>query len=101
MNLQKILLIILVNVHLIKTNHVKLKTKWLNQLLTRTKRTLPSIYSMSYKNNERPCPTKCNCNYDTINCNDLIESCDECVEWSQIDFNQIEYMLVKCKFIEE
>ena len=38
---------------------------------------------------QKPCPASCTCSYDTINCNELIERCDECVHWSQIDFNQI------------
>lgn len=40
----------------------------------------------------KPCPSSCTCSYDTINCNDLIDSCVECVHWRQIDFNQITHM---------
>ena len=76
------------------------KDKWLKNLLSRTKRSIDGYYSMTHKdlffgqsakeiNKQRPCPDKCNCNYDTINCNELIDSCTECVHWNQIDFNQI------------
>lgn len=43
-------------------------------------------------NNDRPCPRGCTCNFDTINCNDLIDQCAECSHWSKIDFNQIGQM---------
>jgi hypothetical protein len=38
---------------------------------------------------QRPCPLNCSCNYDTIYCNDIIETCEECIYWSQIDFNRV------------
>ena len=37
----------------------------------------------------RPCPINCSCNFDTIYCNDIIETCEECKYWSQIDFNRV------------
>ena len=42
-----------------------------------------------YAHQQRPCPVNCSCNYDTIYCNDLIETCPECIYWSQIDFNRV------------
>jgi hypothetical protein len=70
------------------------KIAWVNQLLSRTKRSLSTDFLISEPSlfSQRPCPTNCTCNYDTINCNDLIEKCDECSHWSQIDFNQIVQM---------
>lgn len=74
------------------------QTIWLKEHLARTKRsdnallTSPVSYSFPKISFPRPCPNECNCNYDTINCNDLIKKCDECVHWPQIDFNQIEHM---------
>ena len=38
---------------------------------------------------QKPCPINCSCNYDTIYCNDLIETCEDCKYWSQIDFNRV------------
>lgn len=38
----------------------------------------------------QPCPSLCTCHYEIINCNDLIDSCQECAHWRQIDFNQIQ-----------
>lgn len=84
----------------------KRKTEWLKQHLSRTKRSFSNTDNgfqtqqnreyYNYKKakdsdnlHQRPCPINCNCNYDTINCNDLIDTCDECLHWPQIDFNQI------------
>lgn len=77
----------------------KQKDQWLEGLLKRTKRSLDPTHNhnrhailLQQDRLQRPCPTNCNCNYDTVNCNDLIETCEECVHWSQIDFNQIVQM---------
>lgn len=79
-------------------NLINLKNKWLRKHLLnsnnnhhRSKRSPNSIFSNDdlLVQSQRPCPKNCNCNYDTINCNDLIDTCYECVHWPQIDFNQI------------
>ena len=67
--------------------HHKQKTLWLKHLLA--KRSPPDFTLYATK---RPCPRGCNCNYDTINCNDLVTHCAECEHWHQIDINQIECM---------
>ena len=83
------------------------KNQWLKNLLSRTKRSVYSEYAIpgskiqeNFAHTDtflktRPCPNACNCNYDTINCNDLIDTCVECELWQQIDFNQIENMKPK------
>ena len=91
-------------------NNFRRKKQWLQHLLSRTKRSPLSEYAIpldtslnlgnrghvdttaTFVPTPRPCPKECNCNYDTINCNDLIASCDECTHWQQIDFNQIQRM---------
>lgn len=47
---------------------------------------------VKYQQQTKPCPRSCTCSYDTINCNDLIDACPECVHWRQIDFNQISHI---------
>lgn len=60
---------------------VRLKRQWANERRRRDE-----------DEANKPCPSSCTCNYDLINCNDLIESCAECLHWRQIDFNQIVQM---------
>jgi hypothetical protein len=61
-----------------------------NQIKSNNPSSSSSSYSLfNHYQINRPCPKNCNCNFDTINCNDLVESCTECVHWSKIDFNQI------------
>lgn len=43
-------------------------------------------------NQQKPCPESCTCNYNIINCNTLIDSCRECLQWREIDFNQITHI---------
>ena len=93
-----------------KLNYLnRAKRNWLVGLLSRTRRDL-SPESPAYDNGDhneyriktpasssssssnRPCPSRCNCNFDTMNCNDLLARCAECLHWSKIDFNQIREM---------
>jgi hypothetical protein len=76
------------------------KDAWLDSHLSRSRRNLfqldeidkSSDAALRSRHFYRPCPRNCNCNFDTINCNDLIDQCTECVHWSKIDFNQIGQM---------
>lgn len=65
------------------------KKEWLDTHLART-RSKRSVLESSFYSKNRPCPSTCNCNYETMNCNDLISECPECEHWSEIDFNQIQ-----------
>ena len=70
------------------------KNLWLRNLVSRSRRSYEEANNAAAHQNKlnkqtRPCPSGCTCSYDTINCNELIDQCDECVNWHQIDFNQI------------
>lgn len=69
------------------------KNQWVKNLVSRSKRSYEeSLLLKSNKQIEKQCPMGCTCSSDTINCNDLIETCEECINWHQIDFNQISEM---------
>jgi hypothetical protein len=72
------------------------KNVWLRNLVARSRRSYEEANNVAAFNSQnklnkqvRPCPSGCTCSYDTVNCNELIDQCDECVNWHQIDFNQI------------
>jgi hypothetical protein len=93
------------------------KNAWLDNLLTQQKLTnsaglerqrhrrnlyqlddvISRVRSQQQNQQNRPCPHNCNCNYETINCNGLISTCNECLYWPKIDFNQI-YKLTESAF---
>ena len=103
---QQCLLIILLlqvfNCSQIETNKYKIykKNQFTKNLVSRSKRSYDeTIFSnnnkhLSSQNDhlKRPCPVGCTCSYDTINCNELIDQCHDCIHWHQIDFNQITEM---------
>ena len=77
----------------LETDKTKLlkKKQWLDNHLARS-RLKRSVLESSFYTQNRPCPSNCNCNYETVNCNDLISECPECEHWTEIDFNQIQAM---------